>query len=108
MASKPADVARILGWGQRSDSETVINAMATLIGTRSAPGRGADRLAHAGAGHLDRLQGLCAARRHRRRPSSSQYRQLPGVKVVMAETARHFIMYDEPDWMHAQIEQFLD
>ena len=31
MASAPADVERIIGWGQRSDRETVINAMGTLI-----------------------------------------------------------------------------
>ncbi|OBV40639.1 hypothetical protein [Janthinobacterium psychrotolerans] len=33
MAAKPDDVARIREWGSRSDKPTVIDAMATVIGT---------------------------------------------------------------------------
>jgi N-formylmaleamate deformylase len=29
------------------------------------------------------------------------------VKVELAETARHFVMYDDPEWMYARIDQFL-
>jgi hypothetical protein len=38
----------------------------------------------------------------------SQYAKLPGVKVELADTARHFIMYDDPEWMYARIDQFID
>ena len=32
---------------------------------------------------------------------------MPGVRVELADTARHFVMYDEPEWMYARIDQFL-
>ena len=37
----------------------------------------------------------------------SQYQQLPGVKVELADNARHFIMYDDPAWMYDRIDNFL-
>ena len=36
-----------------------------------------------------------------------QYRKLSGVQIEMAPTARHFIMYDQPDWMFSRMDAFL-
>ncbi len=36
-----------------------------------------------------------------------QYKQLPQKKIVVAVNSKHFIMYDQPTWMYAQIDQFL-
>jgi pimeloyl-ACP methyl ester carboxylesterase len=38
----------------------------------------------------------------------TQYQQLAGVKVELADTARHFIMYDDPAWMYDRIDNFLN
>lgn len=107
MAGKPDDVARILDWGTRSDRNTVIDAMATLIGTdlRQEVARIASPTLVLGTWIAYKEYAPRAATENVFR---SQYRQLPGVRIVMAETARHFIMYDEPDWLHGQIEQFLN
>lgn len=107
MAGKPDDVARILDWGTRSDRNTVIDAMATIIGTdlRQDVARIASPTLVLGTWIAYKEYAPRAATENVFR---SQYRQLPGVQVVMAETARHFIMYDEPDWLHGQIEQFLN
>jgi len=37
----------------------------------------------------------------------SQYDLLENKRIVQAETARHFIMLDEPDWFYAQLTEFL-
>lgn len=107
MAGKPDDVARILDWGTRSDRNTVIDTMATLIGTdlRQDVARIASPTLVLGTwiAYKD-----YAPRAATEAVFRSQYRQLPGVQVVMSDAARHFIMYDDPDWLHGQIEQFLN
>lgn len=107
MAGKPDDLARITGWGLRSDKNTVIDAMATIIGTdlRQDVARIASPTLVLGTwiAYKD-----YAPRAATEATFQDQYRQLPGVKIAMADTARHFIMYDDPDWLHGQIEQFLN
>jgi hypothetical protein len=34
-------------------------------------------------------------------------RQCHKVQIAMADSARHFLMYDEREWMYARIDQFL-
>ena len=107
MASAPADVERIFGWGQRSDRETVIKAMGTLLASdlRQDVARISSPTLVLGTwiAYKD-----YAPRAAIEATFQQQYAQLPGVKVALADTARHFIMYDQPDWMYARIEQFLD
>ena len=107
MASAPADVERIIGWGQRSDRETVIRAMGTLMASdlRQDVAKVQSPTLVLGTWIAYKEYAPRAATENVFR---SQYRHLPGVQIVMAETARHFIMYDQPDWMYARIEQFLD
>ena len=107
MATAPADVERIIGWGQRSDRETVIRAMGTLIASDLR-----QDVAKVQSPTLV-LGTWIAYKEYAPRAAieatfQQQYAQLPGVKIALADTARHFIMYDQPDWMHARIEQFLD
>jgi hypothetical protein len=39
---------------------------------------------------------------------SDQYRLLKGATIQLTNTGKHFIMYDEPDWFFAQLDQFLN
>ena len=106
MATAPADVERIIGWGQRSDKDTVINAMGTLMASdlRQDVARITSPTLVLGTwiAYKD-----FAPRAAIEQTFRSQYAQLPGARVEMADTARHFIMYDQPDWMFGRIEQFL-
>ena len=36
-----------------------------------------------------------------------QYASLPGHQFALAENAKHFIMYDDPNWFFAQLDAFL-
>ena len=107
MASTPADVERIIGWGQRSDRETVIRAMGTLMTSdlRQEVARITSPTLVLGTWIAYKEY---APRAAIEATFQQQYAQLPGVKIALADTARHFIMYDQPDWMHARIEQFLE
>ncbi|MGK5027862.1 alpha/beta fold hydrolase [Janthinobacterium sp. RB2R34] len=106
MASKPDDVARITGWGMRSDKNTVIAAMATIIGTdlRQDVARITTPTLVLGTWIAYKDYAPRAAIEATFR---SQYQKLPGVQIAISDAARHFIMYDDPDWLHGQIDQFL-
>lgn len=107
MASKPQDVARILDWGLASDRNTVADAMATLMGSDLRPD----------LARIDKpvlvLGTWIAYRDFSSRAAieqtfRSQYASLPGARIELSDTARHFIMYDDPNWLHQRIEQFID
>ena len=107
MASAPADVERIIGWGQRSDRETVIRAMGTLMASDLRQDVAKVQSPTLVLGTWIAYKDY-APRAAIEATFQQQYAQLPGVQVALADTARHFIMYDQPDWMHARIEQFLE
>lgn len=37
-----------------------------------------------------------------------QLQSIPDMKFLMAETAYHFIFYDEPEWFYAEVDKFLE
>lgn len=107
MVSSPEHAARIAGWGKLSDRATVTEAMYDIMASDlrediariKAPTLvlGAWGPAMAAFAPKEAIEGLF----------KSQYVKLPGVKVELANNARHFIMYDEPEWMYARIDQFI-
>ena len=38
---------------------------------------------------------------------AAQFEQLKPLHFVLSETARHFIMFDDPNWLFAQMDAFL-
>ncbi|WP_229487739.1 alpha/beta fold hydrolase [Pseudoduganella lutea] len=106
MASKPEDVDRIVGWGRRSDRKAVAGAMAELIADDLR-----DDVARIKAPTLVLGTWIAykdyAPRAATEQVYRAQYAKLPGVQVEIADTARHFIMYDDPAWMYDRIDRFL-
>lgn len=37
----------------------------------------------------------------------SQFKELPSAKILVSDTSRHFIMYDDPQWLYKQMDDFL-
>ena len=37
----------------------------------------------------------------------AQVEKIPNKTVVMAENSKHFVMYDQPEWMWQKMEEFL-
>ncbi|TWI65101.1 pimeloyl-ACP methyl ester carboxylesterase [Pseudoduganella lurida] len=107
MVTAPADVDRIVGWGQRSDRKAVANAMYELM-SQDLRGdvariKAPTLVLGAWAAYRD-----YAPRAAIEQAYAAQYAQLAGVKIEMADTARHFIMFDAPAWMYDRIDAFLD
>ena len=38
---------------------------------------------------------------------ATQFANAPAIKLVMSDTAKHFIQLDTPDWFYNQVDQFL-
>lgn len=106
LVTTPSHAERIANWGKQSDRATVTDAMYDIMATDlredisriKAPTLVLGAwIAYQAFAPKAAIEGLY----------KSQYARLPGVKVEMADTARHFIMYDEPEWMYARIDQFI-
>ncbi|RFP12338.1 alpha/beta hydrolase [Duganella sp. BJB488] len=106
MITKQEDIDRAAAWGKQSDPATVTNAMVEMmsedmraeVGRIKAPTlvRGS-WIAYKDYGSKPMFEQMY----------TSQYQQLPNVKVELADNARHFIMYDDPAWMYDRIDNFL-
>lgn len=106
MVTKPDDLDRVLGWGKKSDSASIISAMHDLIATDLRQ-------------DIERIKSPTlvlgtwiaykefAPRAAIENTFKTQYQKLNGVTIEMADTARHFIMYDDPKWMFERMEKFL-
>ncbi|HXA48303.1 MAG TPA: alpha/beta hydrolase [Burkholderiaceae bacterium] len=106
MASHPEDIERIVAWGKVSDRHTVNDSMYDLLSTDLRP-----ELARIKTPTLV-LGTWIAYKEYAPRAAieatfQQQYAKLHNVKIEMADNARHFIMYDDPQWMFAQIDTFL-
>lgn len=106
MITKQEDIDRALSWGKRSDRATVINAMADMMGEdlRQQISRIQAPTLVLGAWYAYKDFGT---KPMFEQMYKNQYQQLPNVKVELADTARHFIMYDDPAWMYDRIDNFL-
>jgi pimeloyl-ACP methyl ester carboxylesterase len=96
---------QVLAWGAASDQKTVATAMGELMSSdlRQEVSKIKSRTLLIAAPAP--FEGFTKEELQKR--YSSQVDRIPNGKVVFAEKSRHFIMYDEPEWMREQIEKFL-
>ena len=107
MITKQEDVDRVLAASKQSDRDTVIDSMAELmaadlrddIGSIKAP----TLVLGTWIAYKDYAPKAAIASIY-----TTQYAKLPGVRVEMADNARHFIMVDDPAWMYDRIDTFLN
>lgn len=105
MITAPAQVEQAAGWAARSDPATAGQAIAELSTTDLR-----DTIAAITAPTL--LIGATGAAPEAMRPAmakayEAQVSRLKGARVIMADTARHFIMLDDPSFLFAALDQFL-
>ena len=106
LATAPDDAQRVAQWSLASDRKAMATSMYQMLSQDLRP-----ELARIQAPTLV-LGSWAGYKAFMPRGAvqalfDSQYRQLPDVKVMLADTARHFIMYDEPEWLYARIDEFL-
>jgi len=106
MVTAPADLERILGWSRASDFDTTADAMADLIALdqrESIAAIQAPTLVLGTWAAFAQYGGEAAVRK----TFDAQYVKLSGAHFAMAPKARHFIMYDDPQWFFAELDGFL-
>lgn len=106
MAASSADLDRIITWGLASDPATVSRAISELYSSDLRPElphiKSPTLVLAAWIGYAPYSSHAFAEQTY-----SGQYTGLTGTTLKISDTARHFIMLDDPQWMFTQIENFL-
>jgi pimeloyl-ACP methyl ester carboxylesterase len=106
MAAGSADLDRIIAWGLASDPSTVSRAIGELYSADLRPSlpriKSPALVLAAWIGYAPYSSHQFAEQTY-----GGQYAGLKGVSLKISDTARHFIMLDDPKWMFEQIENFL-
>lgn len=107
MVTKDSDLDRVIEWSLKSDRTAVADAMSDLIAADLRAGLGRIQsptlVMNTWIGYKDygaSHAGIAAEQR-------AQYAKLAHVQLAITDTARHFIMWDDPEWMFAQMDPFL-
>ena len=106
MITDPKQVERAAQWGDASDPAAVGNAMAELMTTDLRPGLAKVKSRTLVVGSWIGLKGM-VTREQMEATYRGQYDGLPGVKVVMHPTAKHFIMLDDLQGLLTEVDGFL-
>ena len=106
MVTHDSDLQRLIAWGLKSDRTAVADAVNDVFGTDLRDGLTAIKSPTLVLGswiaykeYTDHDRTIANLTR--------QYANLKGVQIVVHDTARHFIMYDDPNWFFMQIDRFL-
>ena len=106
MVTAPQDIERVVEWSAKSDRKMVADAMYDIVATdlrRDVARIKAPTLV---------LGSWVAYKAYAPKAAfeanyKAQYAKLPGVRVAMSDIGRHFIMYDDPQWMLDRMDEFL-
>jgi len=107
MTTKDSDFERLIEWGLKSDRSAATDAMAEMFAAdlRGDLARIKSRTLVLGSwiGYKEYTDGPKTLANLK-----LQYSKLPDVQIRLNDTARHFIMWDDPEWMFAHIDAFLN
>ncbi len=106
MVSHDEHLALLKKWGLTSDQKTVANAMYELtisnLIARLPKIQSRSLVIGTWYGMKD-----FATREQVEKNFRGQYQSLPNHTFALADTARHFVMYDDPNWFFSQVDDFL-
>jgi pimeloyl-ACP methyl ester carboxylesterase len=106
MVTKDSDLDRLIAWAVGSDRTAVADAMIEMMSTDLrddlARIKSPTLVMGAWTGYKD-----YTTREKTDISLRKQYAKLAGVTLRITDTARHFIMWDDPNWMFAQVDEFL-
>ena len=106
MVESEANFNRIVAWGLASDRTAVTDAMAELftadLRNDIAAIRSPTLVLGSWIGYKQYTD-----RAHVEASLHRQYARLAHVEIQLNDTAHHFIMWDDPNWMFAQWDRFL-
>ena len=107
MTRDPAGIQTLTTWSLASDRATSGQAMYELM-TRDLRGEvAAIRVPTLVLGAWAAYQPMGASEASTRGVFEAGYRQLPGVRIEMSKAGYHFLMWDDPTWLQAQVRGFI-
>jgi pimeloyl-ACP methyl ester carboxylesterase len=105
LITDPAKVEVALEWVMKSDAQTLAEAMFELMTTDLRPELSKIQAPTLVIATWHGMQG--ETREDVAQTFQAQYGSLAGVRIELADRARHFVMWDDPAWLHAQLDAFL-
>lgn len=105
MITAPADVERALAWVAKSDATTTGLAVAEIMATdlrNDVAAISVPTLLIAALGGAPEAMRPSMAKAY-----TAQVSRIKSARVVMAEKARHFIMFDDPAFLFSTLDEFL-
>jgi pimeloyl-ACP methyl ester carboxylesterase len=106
MVTSDSDLERLISWGLASDRTAVADAMIELYSSDLR-----DDLAKIKSPALVMTTWIgykdYTNRQKTEASTRKQYARLAGAVLQVSDTARHFIMWDDPNWMFQQMDGFL-
>lgn len=107
MSRDQARIDTLVGWGQASDRATTAQSMYEML-TLDLRGRVADIQAPTLVlGSWAAYARFGATRDTVGQTYSGQYAALDGVRIELSDEGYHFLMWDDPQWLQAQVRGFL-
>jgi pimeloyl-ACP methyl ester carboxylesterase len=106
MVTKSEDVERVMAWGRASDKTTVLNAMHDIMATDLRADIAKIKVPALILGSWYAYKDF-TTRAAVETTFKTQYQKLNGATIALSDTGLHFLMYDDPQWMFAQMEKFL-
>jgi pimeloyl-ACP methyl ester carboxylesterase len=113
MVTKSSDLETITEWGMKSDPKTVYDSMRELYGSDLRPSLA--KIASptlvlgtwAGLHDQTKAYGMNLTKEMVVETFRQQYQSVSKLHFAIAETSRHFIMFDDPMWFYEQVDAFL-
>ncbi|MGV8960475.1 MAG: alpha/beta fold hydrolase [Stenotrophomonas sp.] len=107
MAHDPARIATLKAWSRSSDRTATANAMYDMMVTDLRGELGAVTSPTLVLASWAAYQPYGATLESTRGIFASQYARLDGVRIEMSQAGYHFLMWDDPQWLQAQMREFL-
>ena len=107
MATSAKNQQTLIDWGLESDQKAVTDAMIEVVSTDLRPELGKIETPVLVLGTWVGLKAYGVTKDQATSLFMEQYYGVKNMKFEMADTARHFVMWDDPAWFNSQVDQFL-
>ncbi len=107
MATSAKDQKTLIQWSLESDQKTVTDATIELVSTDLRPELPRIETPVLVIGTWIGLQNYGVTEASATQLFRQQYSGVRNLKFVMADNARHFVMWDDPAWFNQQVDAFL-
>ncbi|GAA5069819.1 alpha/beta hydrolase [Lysobacter panacisoli] len=108
MAQAPERIETLVRWGEASDRTTTAQAMYELMTIDLRPQLSTIRTPTLVLGAWAGYAQYGATRESTEAIFKREYANLPGAKIALSDAGLHFLMWDDPKWLQAQVRGFID